>query len=72
LSSHVVVDKALYSAYEDDLDTVCFFFARHEMRDEPKKKQKLDVDLSNQYIPAQSISTYPRIYNFDFLGNNKP
>jgi hypothetical protein len=38
-SSHVADDKALYSASEEDLETVACFLARQEMRDLPMKKQ---------------------------------
>jgi hypothetical protein len=35
----VAVDKALYSASEEDLDIVDCFLAFHEIKDDPRKKQ---------------------------------
>jgi hypothetical protein len=57
----VVVDNALYSASDDDLETVTCFFAFHETSDDPKKKQYPDVDLLVSKHPAQSASEKPRI-----------
>jgi hypothetical protein len=48
----VAEDNALYSASEDDLDTVTCFFAFHETSDDPKKKQYPDVDLLVSKHPA--------------------
>jgi hypothetical protein len=56
----VAVDKALYSASEEDLEMVCCFLAFHEINDEPMKKQYPDVDLLVSKQPAQSASEYPR------------
>jgi hypothetical protein len=53
------VDKALYSASEEDLDTVICFLAFHDTRDDPKKKQYPVVDLLVSMHPAQSASEKP-------------
>jgi hypothetical protein len=60
ISSQVAVDNALYSASEDDLETVTCFFAFQETRDDPKKKQYPDVDLLVSKHPAQSALEKPR------------
>jgi hypothetical protein len=72
INSQVAVDNALYSASEDDLETVTCFFAFHETREEPKKKQYPEVDLLVSKQPAQSASENPRIWKSEILGNNKP
>lgn len=56
-NSVVVVDKALYSASEDDLDMVDRFISLHDTSELPKKKIKLVVDLFESGQPAQSPST---------------
>ncbi|MCH89133.1 hypothetical protein A2U01_0010026, partial [Trifolium medium] len=61
ISSHVALDKALYSASEDDLETVVCFFSFHDTRDEPMKKQYPVVDFLVSRQPAQSESEKPRI-----------
>jgi len=38
-------DNALYSASEEDLETVGCFLALQDMREDPRKKQKPMVDL---------------------------
>jgi hypothetical protein len=55
-NSHVADDKALYSASEEDLDTVACFFARHEIKEFSIKKQYPDMDLLVSMQPAQSAS----------------
>jgi hypothetical protein len=52
MSSQVAVDKALYSASDEDLDTVICFLAFHDIRDEPRKKQYPLVDLLVSMQPA--------------------
>jgi hypothetical protein len=52
MSSQVAVDKALYSALEEDQDTVICFLAFHDIRDDPKKKQYPLVDLLVSLQPA--------------------
>jgi hypothetical protein len=61
MSSHVALDRALYSASDDDLDTVVCFLAFHETKDEPMKKQYPVVDFLVSKHPAQSASVKPRI-----------
>jgi hypothetical protein len=56
-SSQVAVESALYSASDEDLDTVYCFLARRDIKDEPRKKQKPIVDLLESMHPAQSAST---------------
>jgi hypothetical protein len=48
--------KALYSASVLDLDTVCCFFALHEIKFGPKKIAKPPVDFLSSGQPAQSAS----------------
>jgi hypothetical protein len=55
-NSHVADDRALYSASEEDLETVACFFARHEIKDLPIKKQYPDIDFLVSMQPAQSAS----------------
>jgi hypothetical protein len=66
------VDKALYSASEEDLDTVICFLAFHETRDDPKKKQYPVVDLLVSIQPAQSASEKPSNWSSECLGKSKP
>lgn len=56
-NSHVVVDKARYSASEDDLEIVCCFLVIHDTREFPKKKRNPMVDLLELEQPAHSAST---------------
>jgi hypothetical protein len=53
----VAVDKALYSASEEDIDTVGCFLAFQDMSEEPRNKQKPVVDLLESIHLAQSAST---------------
>jgi hypothetical protein len=39
INSHVAVERALYSASDEDLETVICFLAFQEIREFPKKKQ---------------------------------
>jgi hypothetical protein len=68
----VVVDKPIYFASEDDLDTVIFFLAFHETSDLLRKKQYPDIDLLLSMQPSQSAYEYPKICIFEVLGNRKP
>jgi hypothetical protein len=61
INSHVAVESALYSASDEDLETVICFLAFQEMREFPKKKQYPEVDLLVSMQPAQSASEKPRI-----------
>jgi hypothetical protein len=56
INSEVAVDKALYSASDDDLDIVTCFFALHDTKEFPIKKQQPLVDRLVSKHPAQSAS----------------
>lgn len=71
-SSHVAVESTLYSASEEDLETVCYYLALQEIKEEPKKKQYPKMDLLESRQPTQSASEKPRSWISDFLGKNKP
>ncbi|KAK2367189.1 hypothetical protein QL285_080500 [Trifolium repens] len=58
-SSQVADANALYSASEDDLDTVNCFLVRQDMSDFPSKKHCPDIDLLVSIHPAQSASENP-------------
>jgi hypothetical protein len=62
----------MYSASEEDLETVTCFFALHEIKDSPMKKQYPDMDLLVSIHPAQSASEYLVSCNSDFLLKNIP
>lgn len=57
----MAVERALYSASEEDLEMVTCFLAFQDISEEPKKKQNPVVDLLESTQPAQSASTYPSI-----------
>lgn len=44
-NSHVAVDNAQYSASKDDLEMVGCLFALQDIRELPRKKMKLVIDL---------------------------
>lgn len=44
-NSHVAIDRARYSASEDDIDMVGYFFALHDISELPRKKTKPFMDL---------------------------
>lgn len=64
--------KALYSASDEDLDTMICFFVLHEIRELPKKKHWPEIDLLVSRQPAQSASENPCKLIEEFLGKNKP
>ena len=64
--------KALYSASEEDLDTVICFLVLQEMRELPKKKHWPEIDLLVSRQPAQSASEKPCKVMEELLGKNKP
>ena len=58
-NSHVVIASVLYSASYELLDIVCCFFYFHEIRDSPKKIEKLVTDFLVFGQVAQLESLYP-------------
>ena len=48
--------RALYSVSVEDLDTVSYLLADHEIKFEPRKMQNPVVDLRVSLQPAQSLS----------------
>jgi len=70
--SHEVEASALYSASEEDLDTVSCFLVLHETSDLPMKKHWPDMDLLVSLHPAQSASEKPWMWNSESLGKNIP
>jgi hypothetical protein len=71
-SSQTAEARDLYSASDEDLATVCYFLALHEMSDFPIKKQYPEVDLLVSTHPAQSASAYPKSCISESLGNKRP
>jgi len=58
-SSQVAAPRALYSALEEDLETMSYFLVLHEINESPRKKHCLEMDLLMSLQPAQSASGYP-------------
>jgi len=56
----VATTSALYSASEDDLETVRSFLVRQEISDLPRKKHCAEMDLLESKQPAQSASEKPK------------
>ena len=54
-NSQVVVVRALYSTAEDDRETMLCFFNFHDIREEPRKMQKLDVLKMDAAPSRQSV-----------------
>lgn len=71
-SSHVANDNALYSASDDDMEMVSYFFVRHDIREVPRKKQYPEMDLLESMQPAQSESEKPSNCSLIFLRNIIP
>ena len=57
----------LYSASADDLETVCCFLDFLEIRESPRKTQKLVNDLLVSGHEAQSASAKALICNFEVV-----
>lgn len=64
--------KALYSALEDDLDTVDCFLLFQETSEEPRKKQNPEMDLLVSRQEPQSESVKPFSLQSLLAGKNRP
>jgi hypothetical protein len=64
--------KALYSASEEDLETVICFLVLQEINELPKKKHWPEIDLLVSIHHAQSASESPCKVIEELLGKNKP
>lgn len=71
-NSHVANDNARYSASEDDLEMVFCFFARHDIREVPRKKQYPEMDFLESIHHAQSELEKPSSCNSASLRNKIP
>lgn len=63
---------SIYSASEENLETLNCFFVLHDMRDLTKKKHCPKTDLIESMHPAQSASENPKIWRLESLGKNNP
>jgi len=68
----VVEARARYSASEEDLETVLCFFAFHEMKELPIKKQYLVMDHRESMQLPQSASLKPVSRISESRGKNNP
>jgi hypothetical protein len=63
INSEVAVDKALYSASDDDLDIVTCFFALHDTKEFPiKKQQPLVIVLYPSILPNLHLNNLELVY----------
>lgn len=67
-----LVDRAWYHAFDDDVDTVCYFFVLYVTKDDLKKKQYPVMDFVVSKQLAQSALENPNSWGTEFLGKNKP
>jgi len=70
--SHVVVASALYSASEEDLETVFCFFVFQETREFPRNIQNLVTLFLVSGQAAQSESLKPLIWISVSAGKKRP
>jgi len=62
----------MYSVSEEDLEIVYCFLARHDIREDTMKKQRLVFNILESTHPTQFSSTWPRSCDSDFLKNKRP
>jgi len=68
----VRVARALYSAFDEDRETVDCFFYFQLIKDDPRKTQNPVVDRRELGQVAQSESQNPFICRFELLGKKRP